>query len=221
MSVGDKPAILRVISLASILSAVLAAALTPFTNNVASRPRGIVVWSGVPLAVVIAGSLAWSSGRFLTVTALLAVGLASTGAVLATQVVIDACVRRLPRQLSYAGLVVLIGSMTFVEPAEAAGIGGMVLGAVVMTAVAILLVLISRGALGIGDVHLSPLLGALVGWFAPGAVLLAWMIIAISGALFTSVGLATRKLARGSMIPYGPFMVFGSIVSILMIAIRS
>lgn len=77
------------------------------------------------------------------------------------------------------------------------------------------------GSKTLGDLHLSPLLGALIGWFSPGAVLLAWMVTAIAGALFTSVGLATKRLSRTAMIPYGPFLVFGTVVSVAVIAIRS
>lgn len=203
------------------LSAVLAAALAPATAKVASRPNSIVPWLSVPLAIAITAVLAWSASRLLNVNLVFASGLAVIGAILSTQVVIDLCVRRLMRELSYAGLVVFLTCGFFVDPLQASGITGLIVGAIAMTAIAGLLVLVSRGALGLGDLHLSPLLGALIGWFSPGAVLLAWMVTAIAGALFTSAGLATKRLSRSAMIPYGPFLVFGTVVSVAVIAIRA
>jgi prepilin signal peptidase PulO-like enzyme (type II secretory pathway) len=108
----------------------------------------------------------------------------------------------------------------FVKPMEASGTSGLLVGAFSMAAIAALLVLVSRGALGLGDFHLAPLLGAILGWFSPSAVLLAWMITAIAGALFTTVGLVSKRLSRGSLIPYGPFMIFGTLVAVVAVGIR-
>lgn len=204
-----------------IFSAVLAAALTPVTARVASRSNSIIPWCAVPLSLVISTTLVWSSNRLFSVNAIFGLGLAVVAAILAVQVVIDLCVRRLLRELSYAGLLVFVVCAFFVEPMRADGVRSMVIGAVLMTAIALILLIASRGALGMGDLHLSPLLGALIGWYSPGLVLLAWMITAIAGALCTSVGLATKRLSRGAMIPYGPFMVFGTVTSIAVIAMRA
>lgn len=207
--------------LALLLTAVFAAALTPVTKKVASRPKSRLRLLSTPIAVVIFAVLVWSSGRLFAVNAVFAFGLAVVSAILATQVVIDLYVRRLLRELSYAGLAIFTTCSLFVDSQRASGFRGLVFGAVLMTAIAAVLVLASRGALGMGDLHLSPLLGALLGWFSPGAVLLAWMVTAIAGALFTSLGLAAKRLSRGSVIPYGPFMVFGTVASVAMIAIRA
>lgn len=203
------------------LSAILAAALVPVTVKVVSRPKSVVPWLAVPLAITISAVLVWSASRLLNVNLVFATGLAVVGAILSTQVVVDLCVRRLLRQLSYAGLAVFLVCGLFVEPLRASGISGLLVGALAMTAITALLVVVSRGALGLGDLHFSPLLGALIGWFSPGAVLLAWTITAIAGALFTSVGLATKRLSRTAMIPYGPFLVFGTVASVAVIAIRA
>lgn len=202
------------------LSAVFAAALTPLIAKVSSRAQSPAVWSAVPLAIVISLIVALSASQLLALNVLFAVSLGAVSAILAAQVVIDIFVRRLLRELSYAGLAVFLIGAFCVKPMQGSGLSGLLLGALVMTAITALLVLVSRGALGLGDLHLSPLLGAIIGWFSPGAVLLAWMVIAISGALFTSVGLATKRLSRDTMIPYGPFMVFGTVAAVAVIAIR-
>ena len=209
------------IFIALTLSAILAAALTPVTARVSSRPKSLVVCSSVPLALTISLAFAWSASRVSTLNLVFSIGLGAVSAILATHVVIDLCVRRLLRELSYAGLAVFLLSSFFLDPLHASGLSGLLIGALVMTAITALLVLVSRGALGLGDLHLSPLLGALIGWFSPGAVLFAWMITAFAGALFTTVGLATKRLTRGTMIPYGPFMIFGTVASVAVIAIRS
>lgn len=203
------------------LSAVFAAALTPLIAKVSSRAQSPAVWSAVPLAMLISSVLAWSASQLLNLNVLFALSLGAVSAILAAQVVIDIFVRRLLRELSYAGLAVFVIGAFCVNPMQGSGLSGLLVGALVMTAITALLVLVSRGALGLGDFHLSPLLGALIGWFSPAAVVFAWMIIAIAGALVTSVGLATKRFSRDTMIPYGPFMVFGTVASVAVIAIRS
>ena len=207
--------------LALTLSAVFAVALTPITAKVSARPKSHVGWMVTPLSIAISAVLLWSSNQLFEVNPAFAVGLSFVSAILATQVVIDLYVRRLLRELSYAGLLVFVACAFFVDPMSAHGLKGMAIGALLMTAITAVLVLGSRGALGLGDLHLSPLLGALIGWFAPSAVLFSWMITAVAGALFTSVGLATKRLSRGAMIPYGPFMVLGAVASVAVVAIRS
>lgn len=204
-----------------LLSAVFAVALTPVTSRAVSRPQARLRWLSIPGAALITALLAVSAERVLTLRTPFVVGLAGVAAVLATQVIIDLGVRRLPRELSYGGLVVFVVCALITEPMDAAGPSGLLVGLIAMSAIAALLVVVSRGALGLGDLHLSPLLGALVGWFAPGAVLLAWMITAVTGALVTTAGLATKRLSRGSMIPYGPFMVLGAVASVVVIAVRA
>lgn len=176
--------------------------------------------STIPLAIAIAVLLAWSGSQVTSESIALALAMGMIAAVLATQTVIDLAVRRLPRQLSYGGLVVFAGSMAFVPIGRASGMTGLLVGMLAMTAITGLLVVMSGGSLGMGDLHLSPLLGALVGWFAPAAVLVAWIVTAGAGALVTTVGLLTGRIRRESMIPYGPFMVVGSLASVAWVAFR-
>lgn len=71
------------------------------------------------------------------------------------------------------------------------------------------LVLITRGrGMGIGDIKLAFLMGLLLGW--PGifiALFLAFFIGAAAGVLLMILGKKTMK----SQIPFGPFLVFGTI----------
>ena len=77
----------------------------------------------------------------------------------------------------------------------------------------------TRGSLGRGDIHYSPMLGALIGWAAPwpdlpSTLLTAWILTILSAALVSVIGLLSRQLTRASTIPYGPFMTLGTVVAV-------
>jgi leader peptidase (prepilin peptidase) / N-methyltransferase len=174
------------------------------------RPVATVV-----LAAAIGGLLGWSAAS-LTPSLVVAAGWGLVGAGLATQTVIDLATRTLPRQISYATLV-LATPLLLAGPATVGDRAlGMAVGAVGMTAVTLVLALAARGALGIGDVHLAPLLGAAVGWVDPWAVVTAWLVTALVGGL-TVVGLlVARRVDRRGLVPYGPFMVTGTVVAVVL-----
>lgn len=76
-----------------------------------------------------------------------------------------------------------------------------------------LLILITKGrGMGGGDVKLGALIGLSLGF--PGS-LVALMLSFISGAFASLVLIAFGKKHFGQSIPFGPFLVFGSIVSLL------
>lgn len=69
--------------------------------------------------------------------------------------------------------------------------------------------LISRSAVGMGDVKLAMLLGAALGWQVAGAVVLAFLLV-FPVAVVTLVrgGLAARK----TTLPFGPFLSLGALI---------
>ena len=202
-----------------LLAAVLAAVSFPVVRGLMPDAGRARPWSVVPLAAVFAVALGWSAARIVEIGVVMAVGLAVVAVVLAVQFVVDLVTHRLPRELSYAGLVVL--ALAFAS--SDAGSTRLVhagLGAVVMVAITLGLVLLTRGSLGMGDVHLSPLLGALTGWFGfLSAVAVAWVVTAVSGGAAVAAGLALGRLRRGQHIPYGPFLVVGALASCLLSAV--
>ena len=46
-----------------------------------------------------------------------------------------------------------------------------------------------------------------------------WIVTALSGGVVVAVGLAVGRLDRSDHVPYGPFMVFGSMVAVLIGAV--
>lgn len=76
-----------------------------------------------------------------------------------------------------------------------------------------LLYFISKGAwVGFGDVKLGIALGLLLGW--QGA-LVALVLANFIGFLFVLPGLVSKKLDKGSHVPFGPFLILASVISML------
>lgn len=72
--------------------------------------------------------------------------------------------------------------------------------------------ILSRGTwVGGGDIRLGVLMGLLLGF---PLTLLALGVAYVSGALVATILLATKKMGRKSKMPFGPFLVFATLVSL-------
>jgi leader peptidase (prepilin peptidase) / N-methyltransferase len=129
---------------------------------------------------------------------------------------IDLQIKRLPRQIIYAtaafGVPLLcLAAIVRHEPRR---MWMMVLGAGVALAFMGLVYVASRGGMGDGDVRLSPLLGAYLGWLNPGLVavglFLGFLVGAVVGVAMIIAGRAGRKTA----VPFGPFLALGTVVAV-------
>lgn len=79
------------------------------------------------------------------------------------------------------------------------------------TAVLFLVALAYPGGLGMGDVKLTLLIGAMLGRTAPLALMLGTLLALVpSAVLFAQHGTAARKLA----IPFAPFLALGAIIAL-------
>ncbi|WP_053219020.1 prepilin peptidase [Virgibacillus senegalensis] len=70
------------------------------------------------------------------------------------------------------------------------------------------IILASRGGMGGGDMKLFGVLGLVLGW---KKVLLAFFLSTVYGAVVTLVLLAFKLIERKNPVPFGPFIVLGSI----------
>lgn len=128
---------------------------------------------------------------------------------------IDIAVHRLPRQISYVslsliGVFLVVGSASRVTQSA-----DVVAGMALMFIVIVALRFVSRGSLGRGDLHLAPLLGALIGWFDPYRVFVACVVMAASAGVVAG-GLVISRRRRGSdRMAYGPFMLLGTAIAII------
>lgn len=84
-----------------------------------------------------------------------------------------------------------------------------VLGAVVGFAVILVIALISRGGMGMGDVKMMALIGAFLGWKSVFYVLFgASLLGSVSGILYLYI----TKQDRKTQIPFGPFLSVSALV---------
>jgi leader peptidase (prepilin peptidase)/N-methyltransferase len=141
------------------------------------------------------------------------------GAVGVALAIIDARHRRLPDALtlpSYPVALVLLGIAALAGPGGArhylTALAGLAAAGLVFAAQAV----IYPAGLGWGDVKLSGLLGCYLGWLGVGPLvtgLVAGYLLAAGAGLAL---LAARRATRRTLVPFGPFLLLGTLAAILL-----
>lgn len=129
---------------------------------------------------------------------------------------IDLRLKRLPREITYttgAMMVPLLCVAAMVEHAPRR-MWMMALGAGVALALMGLIYLASRGGMGDGDVRLSPLLGAALGFVNPGLAPIGLFFGFLAGAVVGVVVLVGHHGDRRTAVPFGPFLALGTVVAL-------
>jgi leader peptidase (prepilin peptidase)/N-methyltransferase len=133
----------------------------------------------------------------------------------------DMAVQRLPDPLTgaaYAGTVVLL--------LLAAAVGGpwsalcpallrALLGGLALAGFYLLLILISPSGMSLGDVKLAASLGTLLAWFSWRLLIAGGFAGLCLGALAAGALLASRRVSRKHLIPFGPFMIAGAVLAVI------
>jgi leader peptidase (prepilin peptidase)/N-methyltransferase len=135
---------------------------------------------------------------------------------------IDAATARLPDALTgpaYAGTALLL-VLAAATSGHWSALVRALLGGVALAAAYLALVVVSRSALGLGDVKLAASLGTLSAW--PGWPTLIAGVFAgfLLGAIYGVGLLASRRARLGQRIPFGPFMIAGTFLAVLASATR-
>ncbi|WP_320067347.1 A24 family peptidase [Micromonospora sp. RTGN7] len=135
-------------------------------------------------------------------------------------VFVDAAVHRLPDRLTWpaaAGVQMLLGvaALTSAGPspwlrAAAAGLG-LALGFAATT------LLLGRRGFGLGDAKLALGAGALLGWYGWPVLVLGVFVTFTLSALTSLVLLLGRRVRWSSHLPFGPFLVLGTVATLLLI----
>jgi leader peptidase (prepilin peptidase)/N-methyltransferase len=130
---------------------------------------------------------------------------------------VDAAVARLPDVLTaaaYAGTAVLL-LLAAATSGHWSSLVRALLGGLVLAAAYLALQVVSRSALGLGDVKLAASLGTLSAW--PGwPTLLAGVFASfLLGAIYGIGLLISRRARLGQRIPFGPFMIAGTFLAVL------
>jgi leader peptidase (prepilin peptidase)/N-methyltransferase len=166
-----------------------------------------------------------------TVTALVCAGLAAAGGlhpetavwVLLTPVavlltLIDHRVHRLPDVLTLplaAATAVLLGVAALL-PAGTGSWPTSLLGGLALGGAYLVLFLINPSGMGFGDVKLALALGAALGWYGWGIVLVGAFMGLLYGAVYGLGMVVLRRAGRKSAIPLGPFMMGGAFTGLLL-----
>ena len=125
--------------------------------------------------------------------------------------VIDLRVHRLPNQLVAWFTATQIATLIALSLDDTNYLKLPVLVAVGTSAIYLILFILSRGALGMGDVKFAFPLGLTVGWYAPELWLMAIFSSFLCAGVVALIGIAAKRITRNSPIAFGPFMFLGSL----------
>jgi len=129
---------------------------------------------------------------------------------------IDLRTKRLPREIIYVTASVgvpllVVAALVEHQPKR---IWMLLLGAAINLAIMGTIYVLSRGGMGDGDVRLSPLLGAFLGFLNPGLAPVGLFYGFLLGAIASVPLLVTRKADRRTALPFGPFLALGAYLAI-------
>lgn len=182
---------------------------TPSTERMPLRR--LRVWSAIATAVGFA-LIAWRFGPHPALPALLA--LVATGVVLS---IVDLTEHRLPNAVVLptvaivAVLLVLASALT----GEWLRLAWALAGGAGMFAFYFVLALISPKGMGMGDVKFAAPLGLALGWFGWNVWLVGLAAGFIIGGVVSLIALLLRRVTLRGSIPFGPSMLAGALVAIL------
>jgi leader peptidase (prepilin peptidase)/N-methyltransferase len=83
-------------------------------------------------------------------------------------------------------------------------------GLVVGVFVPLVIILISRGGMGGGDMKLLAVFGLILGW---KLVLLSFFLATLLGTVVGMLGMLTGHIKKGKPFPFGPFLVVGALLA--------
>lgn len=85
-----------------------------------------------------------------------------------------------------------------------------IIGAIVGFGLIALIIIVSQGGMGAGDMKLFGVIGIVLGW---KNVLLAFFIAAFLGAFIGGILMLVNKVKKKQPIPFGPYIVIGALIS--------
>ncbi len=129
---------------------------------------------------------------------------------------IDLDVMKLPNAIvypSYIAVTVLLTTASFVsgtfEPLLRAAIGTVALFAFFLA-----LAIAKPGGMGLGDVKLAGVIGAVLGFLSYPAVIVGVFAAFVIGGLVAAALLLARRAGRKTLVPFGPAMIAGALVAL-------
>jgi leader peptidase (prepilin peptidase)/N-methyltransferase len=132
--------------------------------------------------------------------------------------VVDFAAHRLPDivTLPFAVItLVLLGAATLLPGADGSWTTAL-LGSLALGGCYFVLFLLTPQSFGFGDVKLALALGAVLGWYGWGIVLIGTFAGYLLGALYGIALILAGRAGRKSSIPLGPFLLAGALASVLL-----
>ncbi|MFD5788427.1 prepilin peptidase [Streptomyces sp. NPDC127037] len=164
------------------------------------------------VTALVCAALAWGTGTRPELAVWLV--LAPVGVLLAS---IDHRVHRLPDALTLpgAGAAAVLLGLAALLPEHAGSWLSALLGGLALGGFYFLLFLINPNGMSFGDVKLALSLGTVLGWYGWAVVFAGGFAGFLFGAVY-GVGLvALRRAGRNASIPFGPFMLAGTLLGLL------
>ncbi|MEV3989383.1 A24 family peptidase [Streptomyces sp. NPDC049837] len=131
---------------------------------------------------------------------------------------VDRAVHRLPDRLTLplaAGTAALLGVAALL-PWHAGSWPTALLGGLALGTGYFVLFLVNPSGMGFGDVKLALALGVVLGWYGWGVLFVGAFAGFLFGAVYGFALVALRRASRKSAIPFGPFMIGGALVGVLL-----
>ncbi len=108
----------------------------------------------------------------------------------------------------------LLGLVTLV-PEHVGDWRSAALGALALGTGYFVLWLVNPGGMGFGDVKLAIGIGAVLGWYGWGTVLVGTFAGFLLGAVYGGALVVARRAGRRTAIPFGPFLITGAYLGLL------
>lgn len=132
-------------------------------------------------------------------------------------VFIDLRYLRLPDVLTYSAVGGALVVLT-VDAALASDFGTLrtaVFSSIGLSVFYLLLNIVSRGGMGMGDVKLAFSIGLLTGYLGVAYVIVATFLAFMVGAVTGVALMAMKRAGRKTALPFGPFMLFGTFAALV------
>lgn len=85
-----------------------------------------------------------------------------------------------------------------------------IIGAAVGYVLLAVIIIVSKGGMGAGDMKLFGVIGFVLGW---KKILLTFFLAALFGAVIGGIFMMAKKVKKGQPIPFGPFIVVAALVT--------